>query len=86
MNGKKVDIFLKTPLFRFRYLDEGKESQLMDNVIRVHGQITQEKEQGVVVSVVDLSNQKTKLQKKELPFSTIFIPFDKVDFMIIHQA
>ena len=80
MEGKHVEIFLKTPLFRFRYLVEGQEHQLIENAVRIEGKVVKEKELGIIVKVKDLSNQKES--QKGLPFETIFLPFDKIDFMI----
>ena len=80
MEGKNVEIFLKNPLFRFKYIEAGKEQQLLENAVRIEGKIISEKELGIVVKVKDLSNQKEK--QKRLPFETIFLPFDKIDFII----
>ena len=65
MEGKEVEIFLKTPLFRFKYLEAGKEQQLLENAVRIAGKIIKEKELGVLVKVKDLSNQKQQPQKKK---------------------
>lgn len=80
MEGKNVEIFLKTPLFRIKYLQEGKETQLLENAVRIEGKILKEKQLGVMVKVKDVSNLKER--QKPLPFESIFIPFDKIDFMI----
>lgn len=80
MKGSAVEIFLKTPLFRFKYTEGGKEQQLMENAVRLSGKIVEEREMGVMVKIKDISNQKEK--HKDLPFETIFIPFDKIDFII----
>jgi hypothetical protein len=80
MEGKNVEIFLKTPLFRFKYVEDGKEHQLLENAIRIEGKVVSENAAGIVVKVKDLSNQREK--QKKLPFETIFLPFEKIDFVI----
>ncbi len=80
MQGKNVAVFLKTPLFRFRYLIGKQERQLLENVVRVEGKVVDEKTAGIMIKVKVLSNLKQKETK--LPFETIFLPFDKVDFII----
>jgi len=79
--GKKVDIFLKTPLYRFKYLVEGKERQLIENIVRIEGKVLELHDAGLLVEVKNLSNQKERQQ--DLPFETIFLPFEKVDFMVV---
>lgn len=80
MKGQSVEIFLKTPLFRFKYLEAGKEQQLLENIVRIEGKVQEEKQLGIVVKVKDVSNQKSK--QKSVPFEVIFLPFDKIDFII----
>ena len=43
--------------------------------------MVEEKEAGVVLKVKDLSNQKEK--QKVMPLSNVFLPFEKIDFMIL---
>jgi len=81
MEGKNVEIFLKTPLFTFKYVFEKEEKQLLEGAVRISGKVTGEKTQGVVVKVEAISNQKTSESK--LPFEDIFVPFSKVDYIII---
>jgi len=81
MEGKNVVVFLKTPLFRFKYLASGQEQQLLENAVRIEGKVTREKEMGLLMKVKELSNLREK--QKPLPFETIFIPFDKVDYVIL---
>jgi hypothetical protein len=81
MEGRDAKIFLKTPLFRFKYMHEGEEKQLLDNAVRIRGKVVAEKSGGVVIRVEALSN--LKQSESELPFKEIFIPFSKVDFIVI---
>ena len=71
--GREVEIFLKTPLFRFRYVVDDEERELMENAVRVSGKVLEEKAAGLLVKVNTLSNMKQK--ETELPFEEIFIPF-----------
>lgn len=79
--GKEVEIFLKTPLFRFRYVFEKKERELLDNAVRLSGVVLCEKSAGLLIKVRLISNMK-KIEDK-LPFQQIFIPYGKIDFMVV---
>lgn len=81
MEKKDVVIFLKTPLYRFKYVIENEEQQLIENAVHVEGRIIKEKQMGIVVHVKEVSNQKER--QTELPFESIFLPFEKIDFMIV---
>lgn len=81
MEGRSVEIFLQTPLFRFRYVHEGIEKELMDGAVRLRGKILAEKAGGVLVSVEAISN--LKVTESELPFKQVFIPFSKIDYMML---
>lgn len=81
MEGKKVEIFLKTPLFRFKYVIKEEEKQLLENSVRLSGKVVKEKSAGVLLKVDAVSNMKTS--EKDLPFEQVFIPFSKVDYIIM---
>jgi len=83
LEGKNVEIFLKTPLFRFRYVFEGKEKELLENAVRISGTILKDKEAGVLIKVKLVSNMKRI--ESELPFQEVFIPFNKVDFIVVSE-
>ena len=83
MEGKRVEIFLKTPLFRFKYVLKGEERQLLENAVRISGKVAREKEAGLLLEVEAISN--LKLSENDLPFEEIFVPFSKVDFVIVNQ-
>ena len=80
MEGKKIVIFLKTPLYRFKYSIEGEEKQLINNAIHIEGDVVKEKQAGLLMKVSEISSMREK--QKDLPFSELFVPFDKVDFLI----
>ena len=79
--GKHVEIFLKTPLFRFRYKYEGEERELMENAVRISGVVIDDRSAGLLLKAEILSNMKAT--ESELPFEKIFIPFGKIDFMVV---
>ena len=81
MEGRNVEIFLKTPLFRFKYMHEGEERQIMENAVRISGKVTEEKSGGIVIKVDAISN--LKISETNLPFKEIFIPFSKADYIIL---
>ncbi len=81
MTGKHVEIFLKTPLFRFRYKSGKVEKELMENAVRISGQVKEDRGAGLLVQVEVLSNMKEK--EKDLPFEEIFLPLSKIDFVVV---
>jgi len=81
MEGKKIEIFLKTPLFRFKYMIDGEEKHLMENAVRISGEVIKEKSHGLTINVEGISN--LKISETSLPFREIFIPFSKVDYIIV---
>ncbi len=78
---KHVEIFLKTPLFRFRYSAGSEERELMENAVRISGKVMRESSAGLLVKVDMISNMRQK--ENDLPFERIFLPFDKIDFIVI---
>lgn len=80
MEGRRVNVYLKTPLFRFKYVSEGKERHLLENTVRLQGTVKREAPAGVELEVEQVSN--LKVVEKDLPFREIFIPYDKIDHII----
>ena len=80
MKGKKVEIYLNTPLFRCRYTMIRSEEQLIENAVHLSGKIVEEYEGGFGVQVKALYSVKHK--QDSLPFSTILVPLHKIDFMV----
>ncbi len=78
-----MEVFLQTPLFRFKYLYDKEERELMENIVRISGLLLKETQLGVLIQVKAISN--LKVVEKELPFETIFIPMNKVDFIVVKQ-
>ena len=75
----KVQIFLKTPLFRGKYGAKRKQ-ELGANVIEVHGTAT------VSTGGLDLKVSKLfdgKGAEVKAPFSSIFLPMAKIDYYVL---
>ncbi len=81
LEGKRVEIFLQTPLFRFRYMHENEERLLLENVVHITAVVKSETGAGLCLKVEALSNLREKMS--ELPFEEIFLPFNKIDFMVL---
>lgn len=81
LEGARVEIFLTTPLFRFKYILEGQERELLENTVRISGTILEDLGAGVLLKVEILSN--LRQTDKELPFDRIFLPYSKIDFMVM---
>lgn len=78
---REVEIFLKTPLFRFRFVRDGREEELMENAVRIGGRVIREGSAGLWIKVKSVSNQKSA--EKNPPFSEILIPSSKIDFVVV---
>jgi hypothetical protein len=82
LDGRHVEVFLKTPLFRFRYVYGNEERELLENAVRISGVVSDDRGAGLLLRAEVISNMKQK--ETELPFDEIFIPFDKIDFMVVN--
>jgi hypothetical protein len=82
LDGKPVEVFLTTPLFRFRYVYDGQERELLENAVRLSGVVIKEKPAGLLIRVSVISNMKRT--EKELPFEEVFLPFGKIDFVVVN--
>jgi hypothetical protein len=74
----KVQIFLKTPLFRGSY-GAKRNAELKANVVEVHGK-AEEGKGGITLTVSALYDAKGK--KVEAPFAKIFLPLAKIDYYV----
>ncbi len=81
LEGKRIEIFLQTPLFRFRYMHEDQERVLLENAVHITAVVREEMGNGLWLKVEALSNLREK--SSELPFEEIFLPFNKIDFMVL---
>ncbi|MCB0326085.1 MAG: hypothetical protein KDD52_00550 [Bdellovibrionales bacterium] len=81
LDNQKVEIFLQTPLFQIRYMKDGEEKSFLENTVRVSGTIEKSHEAGLILQVEEMSNLKERL--RDFPFQTIFLPFSKIDFMVL---
>ncbi|MEZ4704979.1 MAG: hypothetical protein R3A11_07315 [Bdellovibrionota bacterium] len=81
LDGSKVEIFLQTPLFQIRYMKDGQEKSFLENTVRISGTVETTTESGVILNVEEMSNLRERL--RDFPFQTIFLPYSKVDFMIL---
>lgn len=76
----KVQVFLKTPLFRGSYGPKRKQ-ELEANVVEVHGKIDDEAARGGLgITVSALYDAKGK--SVDAPFKKIFLPLAKIDYYI----
>ena len=77
---KKVEIYLNTPLFPFRYKAGKVKMQFHEDITHVSGMVLEERSSGFVVGIDAVSNQKETDESP--PFKTIFLPLHKIDFII----
>ena len=80
MEGRRVQVFLRTPLFRGRYGVDG-DRELSDNVTEVIGTVLAETRTGLHLRVEGLGNDRGALEGT-LPFAEIVLPLAKIDHLV----
>ncbi len=81
LTGKKVEIYLKTPLFAFKYKEKGEVRGFMEDVVHISATLVADRAGGFIVDVSAVSDQKKT--DTSPPLKRVFIPSHKIDFMII---
>ncbi len=77
----RVQVFLKTPLFRGHY-GANREGELKATVVELAGEAIA-RDGGLELNVASLHD--TKGKPCEAPFKRIFLPMGKVDYYVIVQ-
>ena len=80
MEGRRVQVFLRAPLFRGRYGVDG-ERELTENITEVIGVVLAEARSGLHLRVEALANERGKV-KEPLPFAEIVLPVAKIDYLV----
>lgn len=81
MEGRRVQVFLRTPLFRGRYgTDEVRE--LADDVTEIIGTVEAEARSGLHLRVEALGNERGHLAGPP-PFAEIVLPLSKIDHLVL---
>ncbi|MEE2828098.1 MAG: hypothetical protein VX498_02835 [Myxococcota bacterium] len=75
----KVQIFLKTPLFRGKY-GAKRNQELEASIIEIHG-TAKAGSGGLELKVSKLFDSKGKETKA--PFTSIFLPMAKIDYYVV---
>ena len=78
----RVQVFLKTPLFRGHYGAE-REAELKATVVELAGEAIA-RDSGLELSVATMFDNKGK--PCEPPFSRVFLPLGKIDYYVIVDA
>ncbi len=81
MKDQNADVFLNTPLLVLGPREESRSKSKTENILRVTGKIVEESAAGVVVAVKSVGSEKEI--EKNIPFEKVFIPFHKVDSIIL---
>ena len=79
MKGKRVQVFLRTPLFRGRYEGGG---QLQRAVVEVLGTVVAETRAGLHLKVEALRDERGT-DESELPFKEMIVPIGKIDYLVV---
>ena len=79
MKGKRVQVFLRTPLFRGNY---GGTKRLRASIVEVVGTVVAETRTGLRLKVETLADEQGG-QVSEVPFKEIVLPPGKIDHLIL---
>lgn len=82
--NRDIELFLSTPLFRFRYKVGKEQKRLPENTIRLSGTVKEAGPGGFLVRVREIINMKDV--ERDLPFGDFFIPFSKIDFAVFKDT
>ncbi len=77
----RVQVFLKTPLYRGHYGPE-REAELKATVVEVRGEAIA-RDGGLEVNVAELFDHKSK--PVDAPFACMFLPTAKIDYYVIEE-
>jgi len=80
VEGRRVQVLLRTPLFRGRY-GGGEGRELTDDVTEVIGIVEAETRTGLHLRVEALGNERGTLDTP-LPFAEIVLPLSKIDHVV----
>lgn len=78
----RVQVFLKTPLYRGKYGTE-RDAELKATVTELAGEAIA-RDGGLELSVASLHDSKG--QPVDSPFSQLFLPMGKIDYYVIVEA
>ncbi len=81
MKDKNVEILLQTPLLVITSREEIREKPVLENILRVLGKVIDDSDAGIQVAVKSIGSE--RFIEKNPHFSEIFIPYHKIDHIII---
>jgi hypothetical protein len=81
MTGRNLVMFLKSPLFQFKYEREGQKVMLARDLVQLKGEVVKEKGAGIWLRVEAMGANDLSITE-DLPFKEIFVPFAKIDYMV----
>ena len=81
MLGRKVQLFLKTPLYPFSYEDEGKTHTFPADIYVLQGEVTGEWGPGFWLKLSAIGRHSGKLKVELSGLSEVMVPASKVDFV-----
>ena len=81
MKDQNVEVLLQTPLLAIAPREEIRARPVLENIFKLSGKILEENSSGVLLAVKSIGSEKTV--DKNPPFSQVFIPFHKIDHIIV---
>ncbi len=81
MKDQNVEVLLQTPFLVITTREEIREKPVLEHLIRIQGKVIAETSGGIRLTVKAVGSE--RFLEKNPPFSDIFIPYHKIDHIII---
>ena len=81
MKDRNVEILLQTPLLVITSREEIREKPVLENILRILRKVVDHNSAGLQIQVKSIGSDRTL--EKNPHFSEIFIPYHKVDHIIV---
>ena len=81
MKDQNVEVLLQTPLLVIATREEIRAKPVLEHLLRVTGKVIEENVSGVLIAVKSVGTDRQV--DKNPPFEQIFIPFHKIDHILV---
>lgn len=81
MKDQIIEILLHTPLLTLAEREQIRDKPVLENILRIGGKVIAENNGGIQIQVKWIGSDKQV--EKSPPFSVLFIPFHKIDHVLV---
>lgn len=81
MKDQTIEILLNTPLLVIMGREEIRSRPVLENILRIGGKALQESAAGILIDVKWVGSDRAI--EKELPFKQLFVPYYKIDHVVV---